>query len=64
MADTIVPLFNPRTDSWNEHFEFDGALIIGLTPAGRATVRTLGMNDDDRVCLREELGYPGILESP
>ena len=35
-----VRLFNPRTQSWPEHFtwEGNGTLIIGLTPAGRATV--------------------------
>lgn len=36
---SIVPLFNPRTESWHDHFELHGALIIGRTPTGRATVR-------------------------
>jgi hypothetical protein len=49
----VVPLFNPRTDSWNEHFAFQGAMIIGLTPTGRATVRLLQMNAARRVELRE-----------
>jgi hypothetical protein len=40
----IVPLFHPRRDSWTEHFAFRGAVIIGLTPAGRATVNVLAMN--------------------
>jgi 5-methylcytosine-specific restriction endonuclease McrA len=47
---TIVPLFNPRHDTWAEHFSFrfvdDALLIDGLTPTGRATVRQLAMNDD------------------
>ncbi len=34
-----VPLFNPRTQRWSEHFRWaeDGIRVIGLTPVGRAT---------------------------
>ena len=41
-----IPLFNPRRDVWGEHFIWsaDGLLIIGLTPAGRATVAALALN--------------------
>ncbi|KJH70432.1 HNH endonuclease [Aliterella atlantica] len=41
-----VPLFNPRTDSWSEHFIWstNTLLIIGLTPTGRATVAALAFN--------------------
>ncbi len=41
-----VPLFNPRTDSWQEHFIWstDTLLIIGLTPTGRATAAALTFN--------------------
>ena len=60
-SDMIVPLYNPRKLAWSEHFEFSGALIVGTTPTGRATVRTLGFNEDDRVYLRQELGYPEVL---
>ena len=43
---TIVPLFNPRTDIGNEHFEWseDLTLVVGLTPTGRATVSKLKFN--------------------
>lgn len=43
-----VPLFNPRTQSWFEHFAWtsDGLRIGGLTPAGRATVAALHLSDD------------------
>ncbi|MEZ4730823.1 MAG: HNH endonuclease [Caldilineaceae bacterium] len=43
-----VPLFNPRTQSWHEHFQWsdDGIQIIGLTPIGRATVVSLQLSDD------------------
>lgn len=41
-----VPLFNPRTDGWQEHFIWstDTLSIIGLTPTGRATVAALAFN--------------------
>lgn len=49
-----VPLFNPRQDVWSEHFIWssDGLFIIGLTPAGRATVKTLEMNRERIVSIR------------
>ena len=41
-----VLLFHPRKQQWNEHFtwNFDFTLIIGITPAGRATVEELNLN--------------------
>lgn len=50
----IVPLFNPRQDTWNHHFILRGGRIIGLTPTGRATLRLLNMNASRRVELRQE----------
>jgi hypothetical protein len=43
----IVPLFHPRTQTWNKHFAWDasGTRVIGLTVIGRATVVALNMND-------------------
>src|SRR5438105_2361672 len=42
----IVPLFNPRTDEWGEHFDVDLDIfsIEGLTAKGRASARRLGLN--------------------
>ena len=51
-SESIRRLFNPRTDSWQQHFHLQGALIIGITPIGRTTVRVLNMNDPERVELR------------
>lgn len=44
-------LFNPRTQNWNQHFAWsdDGAEIIGLTDAGRATVVALSLNTEFRI---------------
>ena len=51
----IVPLFNPRTEQWHEHFQLDGPIIVPLTVNGRATERVLNLNQIDRVLLRREL---------
>jgi hypothetical protein len=41
-----LPLFNPRTQHWDDHFKWndDGTLMIGLTPIGRATIVRLRIN--------------------
>jgi hypothetical protein len=50
-----VPLFNPRRQSWREHFTWsgDGTLIIGLTQCGRTTVAALRLNNADIVAARQ-----------
>lgn len=47
-TDVIVPLFNPRTQLWSEHFRWhpSGTKISGLTACGRATVNALQLNND------------------
>lgn len=57
----IVPLFNPREAAWHDHFELHGAVILGGTPAGRATVRVLAMNTVERIDLRAALLGEGEL---
>ncbi|HEV7226115.1 MAG TPA: HNH endonuclease, partial [Pirellulales bacterium] len=37
----MTRLYHPRQDAWSDHFQLDGAVIIGSTPIGRATVRLL-----------------------
>lgn len=49
---TLVPLFHPRRDRWEDHFTESVGEILGLTPAGRATVAVLGMNHPARIALR------------
>ena len=50
----IIPLFHPREQDWNEHFEM-GAAIKGLTPSGKATIEVLKMNVPRRLLLRSKL---------
>ena len=58
----IVPLFNPRTQLWDEHFELNGVRIVSLTAVGRVTVFLLQLNAIERIKERRlliELGvYP------
>ena len=51
----IVPLFHPRRDTWNEHFRYEGPVLIGLTPAGRATISVLAINSLLRTAARQVL---------
>ena len=51
----LVALFNPRRDNWNEHFMLVAPYIVGRTASGRATVRVLQMNAEQRVRLRLQL---------
>ncbi len=48
----ITPLFHPRQQEWDGHFAWDGVFLIGKTPTGRATIRVLRMNSDERLELR------------
>jgi hypothetical protein len=49
-----VPLFNPRTQHWAEHFAWseDRDLLTGLTASGRATIERLQINSEIRVTAR------------
>jgi len=49
-----VALFNPRTNSWSEHFIWskDGLKIIGLTSTGKATIAKLNLNRERIINIR------------
>ena len=57
LGDRMVSLFHPRLDQWSEHFIWsaDKTIIIGMTPAGRATVSCLKMNRKEAINLRKAL---------
>jgi len=52
----LAPLFHPRQDRWEEHFEVDPetATIRGLTSVGRATVARLQMNSPVQLSARRQ----------
>jgi hypothetical protein len=57
-----APLYNPRKDTWDEHFKWDLAfsIITGITPTGRATVEKLRLNRISVVNLRLVLAQVGM----
>ena len=48
----LTPLFNPRSQLWEDHFALQGAYIVGRTAIGRTTVLVLNMNSDEQLELR------------
>jgi hypothetical protein len=55
-TDNLTPLFDPRHDSWSQHFAWAGVLLVGLTPTARATIAVLDLNSHDRLELRSLAG--------
>jgi hypothetical protein len=60
----IVPLFNPRTQVWSDHFRFEDARIVGLTAEGRTTAEFLQFNTHERIAERRELILAGRCPPP
>jgi len=56
----VVRLFDPRRQNWSDHFRWDGALLVGKTEIGRATIQTLSINRSDAVAVRELLMAEGV----
>ena len=61
-----APLFNPRRDSWADHFAWDAdfVTVLGLTPVGRATVERLALNRAGVANLRRMLRLVGAHPPP
>lgn len=58
----LVPLYHPRRHKWDRHFRWQGPVLIGRTPIGRATIAVLDINASLRVTLRRELIDEGRFE--
>lgn len=52
-------LYHPRQDRWEDHFQWAGTEIVGLTPTGRATIALLRLNRELIVALRKEEAFMG-----
>lgn len=52
---SLCRLFHPRRDAWHENFQWNGGVLLGLTPVGRTTITVLCINDPSRVALRSSL---------
>jgi len=48
----LTELFHPRRHVWSEHFEWQGAFIVGKTTIGRATIQVLQLNSEEQLQLR------------
>ena len=51
----LVRLYHPRQDRWSEHFEWEGAKLVGRTAIGRITIQVLAINASDFLAVREAL---------
>jgi HNH endonuclease len=49
-----VLIFDPRQQNWQEHFRWEGVLVIGLTATGRATIEALDLNRAVILAIRAE----------
>jgi hypothetical protein len=54
-TNTFVRFYNPRTDTWADHFEHDGIIIKPRTNIGEVTARILAFNHPDRLLERQTL---------
>ena len=54
-----VPLFNPRTQVWADHFRWDAEQVVPLTSTGRATVAALALNRPVILAIRQEEAIRG-----
>ena len=61
LTGSLVPLFNPRKDVWDTHFEWneDFTNLNGLTPTGRATITRLKLNRPGLINFRKVLVNQG-----
>jgi hypothetical protein len=60
LSGLLTPLFNPRVEEWEDHFELVGATIVGRTATGRTTVELLRLNEAERLADRQFLIEAGL----
>jgi hypothetical protein len=51
----LISIFNPRNESWDDHFRLNGSVIEPLTSVGEVTARLLKFNTAERVVRRSIL---------
>ena len=57
-------LFNPRRDTWSDHFRWEGVVLVGLSATGRATIHALSMNRSLILAIRKEESALGRHPAP
>lgn len=56
----LTPLFNPRTQKWEEHFSVEQYVIVPKTIVGRVSILILQMNAPKQIEARAELIAAGL----
>jgi len=60
--EALIRLYNPRKDSWHNHFQFrPSGLIVPRTEIGQGTIKVLNLNDVNRVQARGVFIDTGII---
>ena len=49
LGSALIPLFNPRTENWFDHFDADNGIIKPLSTVGEATIKLLELNQPSKV---------------
>lgn len=63
VSGTTLPLFNPRTQVWRDHFQWseeEPGVLRGKTPCGRATIAQLQINHPEMLAIRQLLASLGL----
>ena len=63
-TDAITPLYNPRRDRWQEHFQCQNAELIPLTDRARTTIRLLQLNRHEILKERPLWFASGLISLP
>lgn len=50
----VVTIFNPRQQNWNDHFYWNGVVLVWLTAVGRAMIAALDLNRSAMMTIRTE----------
>lgn len=53
--EVVVRFFNPRKDSWEDHFDLSEGVITAKTHIGQATIKIFRINDIERILERKLL---------
>ena len=56
----LAALFNPREQTWIEHFQLAEIVIVGVTEVGRTTVEFMQLNSPLRLIERNALIIAGV----
>lgn len=55
-----TPLFHPRQDRWEDHFAWNGYLVVGVTSVGRVSIDNLQLNHERRIRIRRAEAMFGL----